>query len=95
MTIKLIGAMTTAEGVYFYKCGLFFADTYIMPVQLGSSEENMGYENYATWETVVEMVNRSNTSIVDYRIKDIPASAQAKDPLPYESVKSVNIRKRH
>lgn len=92
---KLIGAMTTANAEYGYKCGLFFTDTGITAVQLGSSDENMVDENYATWARVVESVNANKTSLIDYSIKAVPdfATAQAIKTTSYDDIKSVNIKK--
>lgn len=91
----LIGAMTTANAEFGYKCGLFFTDTGVTAVQLGSNDPNMVDENYATWARVVESVNANKTSLVDYSIKAIPdfTVAQSVNTTSYDDIKSVNIKK--
>ncbi len=89
--------MTTANGELFCKCGLFFTDTSVTAVQLGSVDEYAADDNYETWERVVESVNTKKTSMVDYSIKDIPfqnaAMGQSIKTTSYEDIKSVTIRK--
>jgi hypothetical protein len=92
---KLIGALTTAQGVYYYKCGLFFDDAVVTAVQLGSSDEMMADQNYGTWEKVVRMANTSKMSMVDYSVKAIPKFdiAGSIKTTPYENIKKVTIQK--
>jgi hypothetical protein len=92
---KIIGAMTTANADYGYKCGLFFMDDRLVAVQMGSSDENRIDDNYETWARVVESVNANKTSLVDYRITALPdwATANTIKTTSYEDITSVTITK--
>jgi hypothetical protein len=92
---KLIGAMTTADGAAYFKCGLFFSDTDLTPVPLGNTDLNLADENYLTWERVVESVNTNKTSLVDYKIKAVPEldTNEPTKAIQYADIKSVKISK--
>jgi hypothetical protein len=93
---KLIGALTTADFEFCYKCGLFFTDTDVTAVQLGNSDPEMFNENYTTWLKIVETVNTNKISLVDYKIKAVPDAITEDGPnkiTTYDDIKSVKISK--
>jgi hypothetical protein len=79
----------------YCKCGLFFSETDVTAVLLGSIDPNLADENYLTWERVVESVNKNKTSLVDYKIKAVPNSASdtPNKTVSYADIKSVKISK--
>ncbi len=92
MDETIIGAMTTAEFDYCYKCGLFFTDKSLIAVRLGNKDEGITEENYATWLRVVQGTNASKTPLVYYDIKSLPASPLSEtQTLLYGEIKGVSI----
>jgi hypothetical protein len=91
----MIGALTTANADFYYKCGLFFDDSGVTAVVLGSTDPNMADGNYWTWMRVVESVNQNITSLVDYKISAIPAFAtgDAAKTTQYSDINSVIVKK--